>query len=268
MKKGVRSQSMASTIFSRIKKAGQRVKSIAASMAGGSNSGRSTFSMWRPGASSKGSGGNSASHHLNPGSTSTSQHGGSAAAGGTAMSLPGQAFGDGVAVVSAAAGSGHDHSQPRGTREHRTSRCTSELGSDVGDATGSHHSHQHRHGHSHEHHQHDRRPSGENRRSSTEDSRRPKGERRRSSLDLQTPASPPGTAAHAGPVAESASVLQVGRPMLGERLCMLYGGHNTADPCSGAVCMQHVMLNGGLTSITYTPGLCNGAQETQQMASN
>lgn len=212
MKKGVRSQSMASTMFSRIKKAGQRVKSIAASMAGGSNSGRSTFSMWRPGASSKGSGGNSASHHLNPGSTSTSDYGGmSAAAAGTAMLLPGQASGDGVAVVSAAAGSGHAHSHRRSSAEHRHSRRTSKLGSDAGDPAGIQRSHQHRQGHSHHH---DRRPSGEHRRSSTEDSRRPGGERRRSSLDSRTASSPPGTAANAGPVAESAFALQVRRQML------------------------------------------------------
>lgn len=60
MKKGVRSQSMTSTMFSRLKKAGQRVKSMAASMAGsnksssGGNSGGGgglvgAFS-WRPGA--------------------------------------------------------------------------------------------------------------------------------------------------------------------------------------------------------------------------
>lgn len=66
IKKGVRSQSVASTMFSRLKKAGQCVKSMAASLAGSNNSGGGksgkggglvgAFS-WRPGAGrSKGGG--------------------------------------------------------------------------------------------------------------------------------------------------------------------------------------------------------------------
>lgn len=67
IKKGVRSQSVASTMFSRLKKAGQRVKSMAASMAGSNHSSGSGKSggggglvgafSWRPGAGrSKGGG--------------------------------------------------------------------------------------------------------------------------------------------------------------------------------------------------------------------
>lgn len=218
MKKGVRQQSIASTMFSRIKKAGQRVKSMAASIAtGGSNSNKSSFTgafSWRPGAGKvKGaasgnasgaapgsaSGGASGLSRFQAGGLSRGSGGGGDSMGreqDPGMVLPGQAEGEGD-TGTAAGGRNHSHGNHRRSsvdgHGHRRASTDSH-------AASSHHGSQHHGGHHHHHH-------GHRRRSQEGQDRRLTGERRRSSIDSKTPSPPPEP--RAGPVAESATTLQV-----------------------------------------------------------
>lgn len=202
IKRGVRSQSMASSMFSRIKKAGQKVKSLAASMAG-SNSGKSTLSgIWRRGPS-KTTGSMSGSHHKD-----SSHQGPMLAAGGgsSAHVLPGQPVPDAVAVVQLSAPSSghghgrrssmeHSHNRRRSTEQEHSRRVSEEAGSGHHSSHQRHSHEQHReHSHHHHHHQQDRRLTAD----------------RRRSTDVRTASPPPQQDAAAvtpGPVAESAASL-------------------------------------------------------------
>lgn len=189
-------------MFSRLKKAGQKVKSLAASTTG---SGRSVFNLWRPDASKR-VGANSGSQHNNKDSGSSrlahqSSNGEGAAAG---MLLPGQAAAEGVTVITASSSghASHGHSRRRSANDpgqQGSRRSTQETQSDrrmTGESgSGSqHHSHHHHHSkHHHQHHQH-RRGTGEH-------------DRRGTSEHGSRSPSPPPTQ-QPGPVAESVAAQQ------------------------------------------------------------